>query len=497
MAFLFLLVLAVASIWARAASGADLVRGREVYEKRCSWCHGREGMGDGPAARYMMPAPRDFTSGTYKWKSTPFDEYSTSDEDIRATIRGRAHGSQWDGLASTAMPGWSDVLDGAEIDDVVAYIKDLGYLTRTEYPPIDLSTRPAPGSADPELGRRLFKDRCTECHGEEGRGDGTKMLKDDWGGRTWPRDLTKGWTFRMGNSVEQIYSRITIGIPGTQMPSFADPESKKMLSDKERWAVAEYVASLDEPGRRPGASETIRSVRVDSSLPINSGDALWERAPWSSFYLLPQISAEPRHFTPTLDSISVKSLYNGGSIAFLIEWDDPTFGDRASEKLSEGPVFPDAVAVEFPADERKGPGAPVAMGAERGVEVWEWKSAGGTGGTGSVRRYLAHGAGKLKEMGAEGLMAAGVYNRGRWSVVFKRRLPLSKERLFRDGARVSAAFALWDGSNGERGARHVLTAWKSVAVDAGTRPGTILWPLAAALLVVVVEIIWAKGAGAS
>jgi len=46
-----------------------------VYNHACSWCHGKDGRGDGPAAfsinKYRSPRPRDFTRGRFKLRSTP------------------------------------------------------------------------------------------------------------------------------------------------------------------------------------------------------------------------------------------------------------------------------------------------------------------------------------------------------------------------------------------------------------------------------------------
>jgi cytochrome c oxidase cbb3-type subunit 2 len=39
----------------------NLMRGREVFQQRCTGCHGQGGMGDGPAAEFLMPRPFDFT----------------------------------------------------------------------------------------------------------------------------------------------------------------------------------------------------------------------------------------------------------------------------------------------------------------------------------------------------------------------------------------------------------------------------------------------------
>jgi len=41
-------------------------KGKEIYDKRCTWCHGADGDGAGAAKDRLLPPPRDFTSGNYK-----------------------------------------------------------------------------------------------------------------------------------------------------------------------------------------------------------------------------------------------------------------------------------------------------------------------------------------------------------------------------------------------------------------------------------------------
>lgn len=59
--------------------------GKNTYKKYCSACHGEEGHGDGPLARSMLPKPRDFTRGAYKFRTTPSGSLPT-DNDIYRTI---------------------------------------------------------------------------------------------------------------------------------------------------------------------------------------------------------------------------------------------------------------------------------------------------------------------------------------------------------------------------------------------------------------------------
>ena len=53
---------------------ATLELGRSVYERDCIGCHGPKGDGQGPAARFLSPRPRDFTKGIFKFAGVPAGE---------------------------------------------------------------------------------------------------------------------------------------------------------------------------------------------------------------------------------------------------------------------------------------------------------------------------------------------------------------------------------------------------------------------------------------
>lgn len=40
--------------------------GQKVYKKMCWTCHGMEGLGDGPAATSLTPAPANFSTGDFQ-----------------------------------------------------------------------------------------------------------------------------------------------------------------------------------------------------------------------------------------------------------------------------------------------------------------------------------------------------------------------------------------------------------------------------------------------
>ena len=73
-----------------AATPEMLAKGKTIYFKRCSFCHGLIGDGNGPAADFMDPRPRDFTIGTFKFRTTASCELPT-DEDLFKTLPSNAY----------------------------------------------------------------------------------------------------------------------------------------------------------------------------------------------------------------------------------------------------------------------------------------------------------------------------------------------------------------------------------------------------------------------
>ncbi len=498
-----LLLILLVLISALPSYATDSAEGKRVYEKYCSWCHGIDGAGDGPAAPFLNPPPRDLTYGLYKWKSTPFSEITPSDRDFRKMITGAYHNSAGGGLNGTAMPGWQKKLSEKDIQQVIAYIKDFSGLLQPEEGEIDTSVLSrVSGKGLQRRGRELFKDNCAPCHGLKGRGDGEKKLKDDFGARTWPRNLTKPWTFRAGATAEAIYTRITVGIPGTQMPSFADPASRKVLSDEDRARIARYVVSLAAPYKRPGGDALVNVRYIEGALPDKPGAAQWDKVKYSSFALFPQMVVRERHFTPTVESISLKALYNENEVAFLLEWDDATKsepGDLKAKKLASGRLYRDMAALQFPLKRGLNDGTaaethepPLAMGDERDpVRIWLWKGLRNGGKQEfSIYNYYGYDGPRDVMKSYEGQMRArGFYDNGTWTLIIKApRRGAAGKGLFVPGEVSPIAFALWDGSNGERGSIHTLSSWLWISLDEPANPA-LLWPLIVLLLAVVGEFI--------
>ncbi|MBI5327734.1 MAG: c-type cytochrome [Deltaproteobacteria bacterium] len=499
---LIVLSIMLMSIQAWAAQG-NKENGKTIYDKKCWWCHGENGAGDGPAAKFLNPPPRDLTAGWYKFKTTPFDEITPADEDIfRMISGGMNHISLWKGMSGTSMPNWDDVLKEQERWDIVAYIKSFSGLDKPAKGPIDYKNQIKSSKESIEKGKETFKKMCAECHGEEGRGDGTKKLKDDLGFRTWPRNLTKPWTFRVDNDPKEIYTRISNGIPGTQMPSFADPTSKKTLSDEERWNVANYIVSIADDVKRPKDDTVLKAMRLEGELPDKVDDPKWSEAESISFYMIPQIIAKERFFTPSLDSITAKAFYNGKEISILLEWDDRTKsipGDEKAKEIAEGDVLEDSVAIQLPVtipEEMEKPYFGMGDSA-RPVNIWQWKS-GKKDASEAIKLLNANGFQKVeqRDAGKTGLRATGIYNNGTWRVVMKRQLSTeekAKDIQFEEGRYTPIAFAAWDGSNGESGSKHVMTTWSWLLLKPATPKSTYFIPLIVVLVVFGGELLLARG----
>lgn len=456
----------------------DEEAGKKIYDRRCWWCHGEEGAGDGPAADFLMPRPRDFTTGVYKFTSSHPGEVPL-DEDIKARID--------DGMPGSSMPFWNDVLSDSERKQMVAYIKTFSDRFQEEKPTgkINFGKQVSSSKESIENGKQLFmeKAKCFECHGEEGRGDATKKLKDDWGFKIWARDLRKPWTYRAGSTPKDIYTRITTGISGTPMPTFADEKAKNFLTEEERWHVVNYIVSLQEPYKMPKGEEVIKAKKVEGDLPTAVDDPKWELAPPTALPLVGQIIAKERWFTPIIDSIVAKALYNEKEVALLLEWDDRTY---SLENTDTGP-FNDQVSVMFPVTVVEGEKPYFGMGDPANpVNIWHW-----TSGANSLKESNATGFKQIKPQDSANITGTAVYQKGQWKVVVKRTLTNDDKSdvQLKVGQFIPIAFAAWDGSNEEKGSKHSLSTWYYILLEPPTPARVVTYPVFAIIATIVVEIL--------
>jgi len=263
-----------ASVMSIPRTEAQVARGKLVYERRCIGCHGVRGDGNGPAAAFLDPRPRNFTLGSFKFRSTPSGSLPT-DGDLYRTL---SRGVRW-----TAMPTWHELPEKDRLA-AVAYIKTFSsrWTTERPEPAVPIGDPPMP---TPELllaGRELYAQaKCAQCHGPGGRGDGPSAadLKDDLGFSIRPADFTKG-QFKGGGDVRDVYRTMTTGLDGTPMPSFVDS-----MKDAERWAIGYYVLAFSafgdpltgeklklDPGARAALSTSDRAAFASSGAALDPAE---------------------------------------------------------------------------------------------------------------------------------------------------------------------------------------------------------------------------------
>lgn len=92
---------------------ATLNRGHRTFSLYCSSCHGRDGSGEGNAARSLQTKPRDFRQAKFKYMAAEAGGLPT-DEELARTIR--------DGRVDTGMPSWNG-LTPEDQHAVIQYIK--------------------------------------------------------------------------------------------------------------------------------------------------------------------------------------------------------------------------------------------------------------------------------------------------------------------------------------------------------------------------------------
>ena len=87
---------------------------------------------------------------------------------------------------------------------------------------------------DPARGATLYAQQCSVCHGESGAGDGPASV-----GMTPPPANLRDAVRLDRLSLYAIFNTLTLGVEGTDMPSFAD-----QLDDRQRWDLATYIAGF-------------------------------------------------------------------------------------------------------------------------------------------------------------------------------------------------------------------------------------------------------------
>jgi DMSO reductase family type II enzyme heme b subunit len=489
-----------------ASTTDSLPAGRAVYDRHCAACHGLTGDGNGPAAVWLYPKPRNFSAGQFKIKSTPGASLPTDDDLAQSVTRG---------LAGSSMPSFS-YLTEPERRDVVQYVKHLtarsdasGKLVNlfaeaaangTLAKPVDVPAEPAVGVQELTSGRDIYKKMaCALCHGETGAGDGTQVpsLKDAAGLPIRPRDFNTG-LFRGGHTGRDLYLRIHNGLPGTPMI----PYGSETLKPEERWALVHYVQSL----RRTDVAVNdllapedggIRVKQV-AKLPTDPMDSFWESLDPVRVPLNP-LWPEPNQ----VYAVAVSAVTDGKKLAVLLQWRDELPQNTAIRVQD----FQDGAALQFSLSGNYGF---LGMGdKDNPVNLWQWKAGWQTEANGDapemrdaynsmhvdawtftnystatsagnvisqphqspVEDANAAGFGSFKSQPImqQNVQGKGIWHDGFWNVVFIRDLKSrdADDVKFVAGKPVPVAFAIWNGEQHDRNGRKMISNWYQLMFEDG------------------------------
>jgi mono/diheme cytochrome c family protein len=491
------------------ASPELMALGEKLYQKHCAACHGLDGRGNGDAAYLLYPKPRDFVAARYRQVSTW--ERVPTDEDLYRIISR--------GMPGSAMPSWAHLPEEqrwslvhytksfAEKSLVVAPTKEpdsqgSGGAGMIQVPPEPPYTAEAKAHA-----LELFADACASCHGETGRGNGIQEQVDEEGFPTRPRDLTTG-VFKGSPDLEHLYRRIVAGIPGTPMPM-----SDWAYGD-DAWHLVHLIRSWSSTEQRQRAEMRrfkIVARRVEQ-VPDHPDDGIWRLAKPVNLHLMPLWWRDDRP-----EELTVRALHDGRELALLLVWADETYDHTALRPQD----FRDAAAVQLSLGSQDPPF--FAMGAkENFVNIWMWKSerqadlepvfqdlekvypnlgidsypnllrspleqphrqaltldsdpAFVTGwGAGNIvsnpmwgsaaEDLAAQGFGTLQARAQQDVRATGVYGMGSYRVLFRRAFRPNGEHAarFQPDTTVPVAFAVWNGSAGDRNGKKSVTIWQDL-----------------------------------
>jgi DMSO reductase family type II enzyme heme b subunit len=200
-------------------------------------------------------------------------------------------------------------------------------------------------------------------------------------------------------------------------------------------------------------SVSIRAMLV-KTVPDDPTAAAWSSAIPATFPLSPQVHWPTRILEVTAKDVTARGLSDGKQVAIMLEYADPT----------EDPD--DAAAIEFMVGDKKAHfahGQPMAQVEGGPVNIWFWKNKDA-----KILDMNAKGFGTLKVQDQQDLKGKGVYQNGKWKVVFSRAVTTGdvNDTQFKPGEFINIAFAIWDGKKDpasgdlkEKGSQKAVSSW--------------------------------------
>ncbi len=221
--------------------------GGALYTAHCLFCHGDLLDGNGLFGKSFFPPPADFTRRD-SILSRP-QAYTF----WRIMKGGKGLPEKYEPWNS-AMPAWEEALSANDVWKIITYI----YQTTRQ-------RRAKPGQQAPpsmKRGKQIYLEKCANCHGEKGKGDGPSA---DYF-MPQPRNLTKGHIkirstpFGKIPTDADLFDTITNGMQGTTMPGW------KHLPENDRKSLVIYVKSLSRKfAKFEKNGKTHKTVRINAA----------------------------------------------------------------------------------------------------------------------------------------------------------------------------------------------------------------------------------------
>jgi mono/diheme cytochrome c family protein len=505
----------------------QVAAGKRLYANYCVQCHGEKGDGNGPAAQYLNPKPRNFGEGKFRLVSTvnrlpsdadllhvlergmpgsamfPFAHLRESDRQALVVFARSLMESAFAERFRREARERGEESDPAELAREVSQVLQPGAALEV---PVDSSP---PDDEAVARGREVYTRVCASCHGTTGKGDGAQDQRNDDGTRTRPRDFGRG-IFKGGWEHQQLYRRIMLGMPGSPMPSSIGSMKPADAND-----LIQFVHSLSDPAAQAKVEHKRTQLiarRSEKALPDDISDVIWQSSQAAHLVVSPlwwRDYEEP--------DLHVQALHDGRALAIRLSWHDSTRNDSAVRAQD----FEDMAAVQL---FQGSPEPFLGMGSgDKGVDVWHWR-AGWHGNPAAYadvdsaypnmavdlypfeqsglgprphatehqpRDYItARAAGNLRSdpaltftgnsLQAKGfgsltmrprisqlVSATAKWQDGRWTVVLRRSLEVSPDGGIglAPGDRLSIAFALWDGAARDRNGQKLVSVWHDLRLE--------------------------------
>ncbi|HSD33240.1 MAG TPA: c-type cytochrome [Gemmatimonadales bacterium] len=238
---------------------AMIARGKEIYVTTCAVCHGDSGDGKGPAGVALPLKPPDFR-----------DKAGVAEMRDNYWFWRISEGGQVEPFKSkgSAMPPWK----GMPVEDRWALMAYQHTFSGHRGPHV-----PWEHPESVVVGRDIYAMSCVNCHGAQGKGDGSVGATLSPRRAPQPRDFTTS-EFKLRSTpsgqlptttdlvrtisegIRSTGGPMTIGLRGYRiMPSF------RHMPEAQRLEVAEYVKSLN---KRFWERVEVKTVQIPTPPPI-------------------------------------------------------------------------------------------------------------------------------------------------------------------------------------------------------------------------------------